>query len=208
MTEPTLLFAHGAGSRPDHPWMRVWAERLGAFGAVRTFPYDYIEAGRRRPDPLPRLIDRHRAELAVVRASGGPIVLVGKSMGGRVGCHVSALEPDVRAVICFGYPLLSSTGVVRDAALQAVPAPLLLVQGTRDPLAPVDRLLDVVAGCPRPPRVHLVDGADHDLRVGSRALATSGRTAEDVVGDVLRAVLAFLREADVDVAGAATTSPT
>src|SRR5438309_124020 len=103
--KPLFLFAHGAGASSSHPWMLGWAERLTAIGHVVAFDYPYLVEGRKRPDPLPKLIEAHRAALERARQShGGPIVLIGKSMGGRVGCHL-ALQETVAAVICLGYPL-------------------------------------------------------------------------------------------------------
>jgi predicted alpha/beta-hydrolase family hydrolase len=67
-------------------------------GAVYPFDYPYMLAGRKRPDPLPQLISAHRLAFAgVVDKHAGPIVLVGKSMGGRVGCHLALQEADRRA---------------------------------------------------------------------------------------------------------------
>jgi predicted alpha/beta-hydrolase family hydrolase len=54
-------------------------------------------------------IAAHRAAVADARAAG-PLFLVGKSMGGRVGCHV-ALEETVAGVVCLGYPLQSEATV-------------------------------------------------------------------------------------------------
>jgi predicted alpha/beta-hydrolase family hydrolase len=72
---------------------------------VVVFDYPYLSEGRKRPDPLPKLIAAHVAALAEARRShAGPVVLIGKSMGGRVGCHV-ALQEAVSAVVRLGYPL-------------------------------------------------------------------------------------------------------
>src|SRR2546430_8480936 len=60
ISKPLLLFAPGAGAPSSHPWMRAWAERLTAIGNVRTFDYDYLREGRRRPDPPAILIAAHR----------------------------------------------------------------------------------------------------------------------------------------------------
>src|SRR4051812_25898597 len=104
MENPLFLFAPGAGAPSSHPWMRRWKEHLGTIGRVETFDYDYMRSGRKRPDPLALLIAAHRAALERNRCSGEPIFLIGKSMGGRIGCHV-ALEDEVAGVICLGYPL-------------------------------------------------------------------------------------------------------
>jgi predicted alpha/beta-hydrolase family hydrolase len=94
-----FLFAHGAGAPSSHPWMQRWAKRLSTLGQVFPFDYLYMEERRKRPDPLPVLIAAHRAALMEAKkAHAGPVVLIGKSMGGRVGCHL-ALEEEVTAVI-------------------------------------------------------------------------------------------------------------
>ena len=133
MQQPTILFAHGAGAGASHPWMVAWTARLASLGAVHCFNYPYVEAGRKLPDRLPRLIEAHREELARLRKlHEGPLVLVGKSMGSRVGCHLAVEEADVQAVVCLGYPLVSRSGKVRDKILRQLRCPTLFVQGSRD----------------------------------------------------------------------------
>src|SRR5690349_20884783 len=100
-----FVFAPGAGAPSNHPWMTAWSRKLGRLGSVVTIYYPYQMRGSRRPDPLPVLVAAHRAAVAKARRDNrSQIVLTGKSMGGRVGCHV-ALEEEVSALICFGYPL-------------------------------------------------------------------------------------------------------
>ena len=122
---PSFLFAHGAGAPSSSAWMVAWRKRMATLGDVTAFDYPYMRAGRKAPDRLPVLIDAHRAVLAKVRARAkGPLFLAGKSMGGRVGCHV-ALEEPVAGVICLGYPLQSgATGALRDEVLVALRAPI------------------------------------------------------------------------------------
>jgi predicted alpha/beta-hydrolase family hydrolase len=87
---PLFLFAHGAGAGSSHPWMQHWAALLKTLGRVQTFDYPYIERKERRPDPMPKLLAAHRDALATARHNGGSaIVLIGKSMGSRIGCHLA-----------------------------------------------------------------------------------------------------------------------
>ena len=103
MTKPLFLFAPGAGAPSSHPWMKRWARLLRKIGKVRLLDYDYMLENRRRPDRLPVLIAAHRAALDKARKRHrGSVVLIGKSMGSRVGCHV-ALEARVHAIVCLGY---------------------------------------------------------------------------------------------------------
>src|SRR5436309_4030084 len=101
----SFLLAPGAGAASSHPRMQDFARLLAPLGSVDAFDYPYMLAGRKRPDPLPQLIAAHRAALTkIASARGDRVILAGKSMGGRVGCHL-ALEQEVAALICFGYPL-------------------------------------------------------------------------------------------------------
>src|ERR1700684_1423969 len=87
----------------------------------------------------------HRAALTEL---AGPeaqsFVLAGKSMGGRIGCYVALAQP-VAGLICFGYPLrgAGAPAKLRDQVLLDLRTPILFVQGTRDPLCPLDLLEDV-----------------------------------------------------------------
>ena len=152
--------------------MQRWAGRLREIGEVETLDYDYMREGRRRPDRLPQLIAAHRAALARVRENfSGPIFLIGKSMGGRIGCHV-ALEEKVNGVICLGYPLcaMGDRTKLRDEVLLALRTPILFVQGTRDVLCPLDLLENVRPKMTAPNLLHTVDGGDHSLLVRKKDL--------------------------------------
>jgi predicted alpha/beta-hydrolase family hydrolase len=105
---PVFLFAPGAGSPSTSEWMTRWSQLLGSMGNVVRFDYRYMAEGRKQPDPSPWLIETHRdARQMAKHDSDGPVILVGKSMGGRVGCHVSLVD-SVAAVICLRYPLCAN----------------------------------------------------------------------------------------------------
>jgi uncharacterized protein len=148
--------------------MRRWARRLEAIGPVETFDYPYMAMGKRRPDPQPALIEAHRAALTAARARHPalPVVLIGKSMGGRIGCHVATIE-SVSAVVCLGYPLRGAgkNGKLRDQVLLELETPTLFLQGTRDALCPLDLLRTVRAKMRAPNELHVVEGGDHSLEV-------------------------------------------
>jgi len=192
-----FLLAPGAGAPTSHPRMRTFARLLGAIGKVEPFDYPYMLEGRRRPDPLPRLIAAHRAALAALRAKhGGPIVLAGKSMGGRVGSHVALIEP-VAAVVCFGYPLCGAgdRSKLRDQVLLELKTPILFLQGTRDPLCPLNLLEDVRTRMRAASTLHVVDGADHSLLIAKTTLKTRGSTQEEADHRIEAAIAGFLEQA-------------
>jgi predicted alpha/beta-hydrolase family hydrolase len=193
---PLIVFAPGAGAPSSSKWMQRWAARLSSVGDVVPIDYPYMLAGRRSPDPLPKLIAAHRAAIAKARAGReGPIVLMGKSMGGRVGCHVSLEEP-VSAVVCFGYPLkgMGKAGALRDAVLLSMRTPVLFLQGTRDPLCPLDLLEQVRPRMTAPSDLFVVEGGDHSLEVSKPTLRSAGETQDTVEQRILARVAEFVQK--------------
>lgn len=194
MTRPLFLFAPGAGAPSSHPWMQRWKERLSTVGDVVTFDYPYMRERRKRPDPLPQLIAAHRQALADARhGSAGSVLLIGKSMGGRIGCHV-ALEEAVAGVICFGYPLCSGGDPtrLRDKVLRELRTPILLAQGTRDSLCPLDLLQKVIGAMQVEPSLYVVEGGDHSLQVSKRQLQKTGETQEEIDQRAVAAIAQFV----------------
>ncbi|MES1172423.1 MAG: alpha/beta family hydrolase [Bacteroidota bacterium] len=208
---PVLLLAPGAGAGSSSAWMQSWRRRLAAVGDVETFDYPYRLRGRKAPDKLPVLIDAHREALRTARSQhprAAGVVLAGKSMGGRVGCHL-ALEEPVDALICLGYPLRGASGALRDEVLLALRTPVLFVQGTRDPLCPLDALADVRKRMSAPHQLFVVEGGNHSLEVrrGRGTKTGTSTSARDPAADdgapvadpqeesdarVLRAIAAFV----------------
>jgi len=193
-SRPFFVFAHGAGAPSSSGWMVAWRDRLATLGDVTAFDYPYMRAGRKTPDRLPALIAAHREVLAEARArASGPLFLVGKSMGGRVGCHV-ALEESVAGVICLGYPLQSgSSGAMRDEVLLALRTPILFVQGSRDGLCPLDKLAAVRVRMTAPSTLLVVEGGNHSLEVSAAQRKASGATQADSDARVLDAIRTFVR---------------
>lgn len=176
--------------------MQGWTERLGALGHTVPFDYPYMVAGRKTPDRLPKLLAAHAEALKNARGrSRGPVVLAGKSMGSRVGCHLATTEP-VAALVCFGYPLKSpgKSGAVRDAVLLELDTPILFIQGTRDTLCPLDLLEDVRGRMKAPNSLHVVESGNHSLEITKTHTKRSGETQDDVDAAIGEAVSRFLDE--------------
>ena len=192
---PLFLFAPGAGAPSSHSWMQNWKDRLSEIGDVEAFDYDYMQEGRKRPDPLPRLIAAHREALSKARERhpSGTTILIGKSMGGRIGCHVS-LEEKVGGLICLGYPLcaMGDRTKRRDEVLRCLSTPILFVQGTRDSLCPLDLLERVRSEMKALNFLHIVEGGDHSLRVPKRQLQAAGETQNDVDQRILQTIAGFV----------------
>lgn len=168
--------------------MAQWAERLATIGEVRRFDYAYMLNGKKRPDPLPTLIATHRGALVQQPSN----VLIGKSMGSRVGCHVS-LEVNVDALVCFGYPLRGQNGKLRDEVLRALRTPILFIQGTRDSLCPLDELEEVRRSMTNVNELYVVEEGDHSLEVTKTWLKKNGSTQEAVDLLILDKIATFAR---------------
>src|SRR3984893_7038342 len=171
--KPFFLFAPGAGAPSSHPWMQSWKERLEQIGEVATFDYPYMREKRKGPDRLPQLIAAHRQALAQARKENrhASTILIGKSMGGRIGCHVS-LEEKVDGLICLGYPLcaMGDRTKLRDKVLRDLTTPILFVQGTRDSLCPLELLERIRTEMTAPNFLHIVEKGDHSLMDSKRYL--------------------------------------
>jgi uncharacterized protein len=171
-----------------------FAEYLGRLGQVRSFDYPYMQGGKRRgaPDKLEVLIAAHRRELEAARvaAPSDRLVLAGKSMGGRVGCHL-ALEAPVSGLVCFGYPLRGQNGKLRDEVLLALRTPVLFVQGTRDSLCSLVELETVRSRMQTRSELFVVEGGDHSLEVTKTALKARGTTQDQVDTEIVATVERF-----------------
>lgn len=181
--------------------MLAWKERLERFGRVEAFDYPYQRAGKRSPDRAPVLVAAHRAELERARAGNeGPLVLVGKSMGGRIGCHVAVeleqagvpAHERPAALVCLGYPLVAPGGAVRDQVLLELGTPVLFVQGTRDRMCPLDRLAAVRASMRAPSDVFVLESGDHSLVAPKSQLRELGVSQQELDERIAAAIAGFL----------------
>ena len=175
--------------------MQRWKAHLKKIGGVEIFDYPYMRQNRKRPNPLPQLIAAHRQALTEARQkhSGAVTILIGKSMGGRVGCHV-ALEEKVDGLVCLGYPLcaMGNREKLRDEVLRALTTQILFVQGTRDPLCPLELLESVRSEMKAPNFLHVVEGGDHSLLVTKRQLQATSKTQDDIDHEILKAIAGFV----------------
>jgi uncharacterized protein len=119
-------------------------------------------------------------------------------MGARVGCHLS-LEEKIDGLVCLGYPLcaMGDRTKLRDEVLRALNTPILFVQGTRDPLCPLDLFERVRPEMKTQNVLHIVEGGDHSLRVPKRQLQPTGKTQEDIDQRILEAIVGFVDQVPI-----------
>lgn len=172
----TLVLAHGAGAGHDHPFMRLCGRELSARGLdVITFNFPYMQAKRRVPDRAELLEAAYLDVIDIVRSrkvlAGAPLVIGGKSMGGRMASHVAAHHAAragaLAGLVFLGYPLHPPGRPTqrRDAHLPAIAAPMLFVQGERDTFGTPDELRPVLATLTAPADLDVVANGDHSFTV-------------------------------------------
>ena len=164
-----LCLGHGAGGGTDAPdLVAVTADAASGGWTVARIDQPYRVAGRRAPAPAPRLDEAWITAVAGVRArfADPPLVTGGRSSGARVACR-TATACGAAGVVCLAFPLVPPRRPEKSRLpeLLGVGAPVLVVQGERDPFGgPQDFPggIDVVA----------VAG-DHSLRRSAGAVATA-----------------------------------
>ena len=193
--DAVLVLAHGAGSGMRSPFMAGFAEEIGRLGiATLRFEFPYMQAGRRTPDRPQVLLDSWREAFSegVELAQGRPVFAGGKSMGGRIASMAAAEGMAAAGLVFLGYPLHppGRPDKIRDAHLDAVPVPMLFLQGSRDTFARPDLLAAVIARLG--PRAEYVEipGGNHSFRVpgGPRDDAVVGASLAEPAARFIRAV--------------------
>ncbi|MCA0919063.1 alpha/beta family hydrolase [Pseudooceanicola nanhaiensis] len=168
----TVLLAHGAGAAMDTVFMTAIAEGLAARGLnVARFEFAYMAArrvgGSKRPPPkMDLLAGEFRAAIAALDGAG-PLIIGGKSMGGRVASLIAGdlhAEGRVAGLLCLGYPF-HPTGKpekLRVDHLRDLAVPTLICQGTRDPFGTRDE----VAGYALSAQISVAwfEDGEHDLK--------------------------------------------
>ncbi|KII76823.1 alpha/beta fold hydrolase [Vibrio renipiscarius] len=134
---PLFIFAHGAGAGMDHAFMQQVAMGLVAKGirVVRfNFPYmvQRAELGTKRPpDRAPKLLEAF--ERIIAQYADKPVVIGGKSMGGRMASLLSE-HPLVAGIACLGFPFHppGKPEKYKGEHLASLAKPCLILQGERD----------------------------------------------------------------------------
>jgi uncharacterized protein len=156
-----LVLGHGAGGGVGSRDLNAVAEAaLGTGFSVALVEQPYRVAGRRSPAPARQLDAAWIAVIAHLRAKGLrglPLVCGGRSSGARVACRTAA-ETGATGVLCLAFPLHPPGrpgAPSRQDELDAVPVPVLVVQGESDPFG---------MPAPGPNRAVVTVKGNHSLR--------------------------------------------
>jgi uncharacterized protein len=171
-----LVLGHGAAGGVTSPDLVAVSEVARSEGfSVALVEQPYRVAGRRSPAPVHQL---DAAWIAVIEhlvaeeLRGLPLIVGGRSLGGRVACRTTEATGAV-AVLCLAFPLQPPRRAPRPPAASRLPeldqvrVPTLVVQGEKDPFgmpaAAANRTVVQVPG-------------NHSLRTDVEAVAAAVRS--------------------------------
>jgi hypothetical protein len=165
-----LVLGHGAGGGVEaRDLVAARDAALAENVSVALVEQPYRVAGRRSPAPARQLDAAWTAvvdHLVKGKLGGLPLIVGGRSLGGRVACRTVDATGGV-AVLCLAFPLEPpgrKTPQSRLPELDAVTVPVLVVQGERDPFG---------IPPPGPSRQVVKVPGDHALKADPRAVATA-----------------------------------
>jgi predicted alpha/beta-hydrolase family hydrolase len=193
-----IILAHGAANDMNHPLLVAIAEGFCLSGAeTMRFNFLYREKGRKSADSQKVLIQTWSSAFWFFVKNSGisaeNIVVVGKSMGGRVASQMVAdnLLP-VKRLIFLGYPLHApgKKEHLRDAHLYQIKLPMLFFSGTRDPFCDLFLLKDVLNKIGATAQLEIIDDGDHSLNLKKKSAITQA----DVYERVLARSMAWLKD--------------
>ncbi len=194
----TVMLAHGAGAPMDSKAMTAAAEALAAEGLrVARFEFAYMAArrsGTRKPPPrADRIIGEYLQAVDQLNATG-PLVIGGKSMGGRVASMAADelfQQGKIAGLMCLGYPFHppAKPTQLRTAHLEGLQTPALIFQGTRDPFGTFEEVpgYELSASI----EIHWLEDGDHDLKPRKRV---TGLGAADHLRTMAQKAVSWIRD--------------
>lgn len=179
----------------QHPSMETLATELYTLKiATLRYQFPYMESGSRRPDKpaLCHATVRAAAAEATRLAPDLPLIAGGRSFGGRMTSQAQAISPlpGVRGLAFLAFPLHPADRPSNERAehLFEVKIPMLFLQGTRDALADLKALEDVVKRLGKRATLKLLEDADHSFHVPAR----TGRKDPQVRSELLHALVDWI----------------
>lgn len=168
--EATILLGHGARVPMDAPWMGLMTARLIRSGLrVVRFEFSYMAARRDglqvEPMGVDELMGEYRA--AIFNAPlAGRLIIGGKSMSGAIATMVADEfyeRGGLAGVLCLGMPFHDAgrPELFHAGNLASIKAPVLIAQGSLDPMGNRQTLDDVALS--DGVEMIWVEGGNHDL---------------------------------------------
>ena len=193
----TILLGHGAGAPMDSASMNAATKALANAGLrIARFEFAYMAsrrtaAGRKPPPRAEKVMTEYVAAVDALKAKG-PLIIGGKSMGGRVAsmvCDDLLAQGRIAGLLCLGYPFhpVGKPEQLRTAHLAELKTPALIAQGTRDPFGTREE----VKGYKLSKNIEILwlEDGDHDLKPRK---AVSGFSAADHLATLAAASKAWV----------------
>jgi predicted alpha/beta-hydrolase family hydrolase len=195
----TILLAHGAGAPMDSASMNAVTKALAEQGfRVARFEFAYMAsrrtaAGKKPPPKAETVMPEYVAAIDDLGPTNGPLLIGGKSMGGRVASMVADALFDagrIAGLVCLGYPFHppGRPQQLRTAHLINLRTPTLICQGTRDEFG--DRYEVGEFGLSDAIEVLWLEDGDHDLKPRK---SISGFSTADHLKTVAQSVDAWVK---------------
>jgi len=142
-----VVFAHGSGIGMNHEFMQSVAAAMSSKNfTVYLFEFGYMQqmqaTGTRRPPPAVAKLELEFLALLNVLALTGPLVIGGKSLGGRVASMIVE-RSNALGWFALGYPFhpQRKPETLRVEHLLTNQKPGIIIQGTRDALGCYEEVL-------------------------------------------------------------------
>ncbi|EPZ9278566.1 TPA: alpha/beta fold hydrolase [Vibrio parahaemolyticus] len=190
---PLFVFAHGAGAGMEHDFMTAVAKGLVEQGIrVVRFNFPYMvkrsEDGKKRsPDRAPKLLEAYSEVIAHFASS--PVVIGGKSMGGRVASLLAEHEL-VAGIACLGFPFHppGKPEKFKGDHLASIDKPTLILQGERDTFGKREEFDEFVFS--QQVKVSFLPDGDHSFKPRK----SSGHTEAGNIALAVEQLSAFINE--------------
>jgi predicted alpha/beta-hydrolase family hydrolase len=180
-----LVLGHGAGSNMRHSLIADLSDALVRQGmATFRYQYPYSEKGGGGLDGRKVLLATIRSaiEKAKEEAHDLPLLAGGHSMSGRMTTLAEADESlPIQGIVCFAFPINGGKGPDERAAhFPHISKPMLFHQGTKDKLADIEVMKQVVSTMKDRATLYIIDTADHGFKVLKRSGKTRGQVIEEL----------------------------
>ncbi|RCW82709.1 hypothetical protein C7476_107119 [Phyllobacterium bourgognense] len=177
----------------DSTSMEAAAKALAAAGfRVARFEFGYMASRRtsgiRKPPPRAEKLNPEYVAAVDELGATGPLIIGGKSMGGRVASMIADdlhSAGKVAGLLCLGYPFHppGKPDQLRTKHLAGLMTPALICQGTRDEFGTREEVSDYALS--RKIELRWLEDGDHDLKPRK---SVSGFTAADHLRTLASAV--------------------
>jgi hypothetical protein len=185
-----------ASGEPDPLIEHIQRELTAKKILTLSFPMPYMQAGKKNPDDMRFMKRTYQAAVALLAqdpsAAPAHVFIGGKNVGALVAAHAATTRMRIEGLFLLGFPLhkQDDPSDPRSEQLFRAITPMLFVQGQRDRHCDLPTLRRTLARVGAPVQLHVVDEADHTLRVPKK----SGRTPEQVNAEILAALEAWMKK--------------